>query len=505
MNVRAARSWTLCLAVALAGSAASAQVDLSGRWQDEGGNFIDIVQTGTSATVCSTAFLPPCFNGTVSTVNNIETLAFGDATLQVTLQLSGTHLDGWGVNILAIVIARVFWTRCQCNDGNANDGDGCNAHCQIEPCFSCSGDPSVCTPLADGAACEDGSPCTTGETCSASLCGGGSPVTPCTDLTGRWLIHNTLPDFNSSEDVHTDISQTGNEVFLRDATTGFLGLWGMIDPSAGTFQLRQPAIDFECGFEEVFDTLTGSAAAGGASWSGTGFLNIDNTAHMFCLSFEVVATATRCGGGTLDPGEACDDGNIENGDGCSASCQIEPSALCGSMPRSGCRHAPSSRLIVRKSAQPAMRKLIWAWTRGAAAALGDPVSGTTAYALCVYGTTASVPYLATQLHVPAGGNCAGIPCWVSTDANGVRYRDPAAAADGVVALRARTGAAGRAKVRLQARGTALPIPVPANAASLIAADPQVTAQLVNADGSCWEATYSAAQSTLDPARFSGQF
>jgi cysteine-rich repeat protein len=26
----------------------------------------------------------------------------------------------------------------------------------------------------------------------------------------------------------------------------------------------------------------------------------------------------------IDPGETCDDGNFNNGDGCSATCQVEP-------------------------------------------------------------------------------------------------------------------------------------------------------------------------------------
>jgi cysteine-rich repeat protein len=35
-----------------------------------------------------------------------------------------------------------------------------------------------------------------------------------------------------------------------------------------------------------------------------------------------------CGDGDLDPGETCDDGNTNNGDGCSAQCQIEV-PVCG--------------------------------------------------------------------------------------------------------------------------------------------------------------------------------
>ncbi len=35
-----------------------------------------------------------------------------------------------------------------------------------------------------------------------------------------------------------------------------------------------------------------------------------------------------CGNGTIDPGEACDDANLNNGDGCDATCVIEPGSVC---------------------------------------------------------------------------------------------------------------------------------------------------------------------------------
>ena len=40
------------------------------------------------------------------------------------------------------------------------------------------------------------------------------------------------------------------------------------------------------------------------------------------LTFAAIAGAV-CGNGVLDPGEQCDDGNVTNGDCCSANCQIE--------------------------------------------------------------------------------------------------------------------------------------------------------------------------------------
>ena len=37
----------------------------------------------------------------------------------------------------------------------------------------------------------------------------------------------------------------------------------------------------------------------------------------------------RCGDGVLDTGESCDDGNLDDCDGCSATCTVEPAAGCG--------------------------------------------------------------------------------------------------------------------------------------------------------------------------------
>jgi hypothetical protein len=123
---------------------------------------------------------------------------------------------------------------CGCNDGNAIDGDGCGADCQIEPCYTCAGDPSVCTPSPDGAACDDRHDCTTGESCSAGACGGGSAIASCTDLTGTLDVH-----FASiiDETFTADVVQRNGTFFLG-------GFVGAVDQTAGTVRLSQPIVDF---------------------------------------------------------------------------------------------------------------------------------------------------------------------------------------------------------------------------------------------------------------------
>ena len=40
-----------------------------------------------------------------------------------------------------------------------------------------------------------------------------------------------------------------------------------------------------------------------------------------CAAAQAVCISNSCGNGVVDPGEECDDGNIKNGDGCSADCK----------------------------------------------------------------------------------------------------------------------------------------------------------------------------------------
>ena len=47
---------------------------------------------------------------------------------------------------------------------------------------------------------------------------------------------------------------------------------------------------------------------------------------------EGLSCAAVCGNGILEPGEECDDGNTINGDGCSATCKVQPGFSCAGSP-----------------------------------------------------------------------------------------------------------------------------------------------------------------------------
>src|SRR6185369_8881402 len=98
-------------------------------------------------------------------------------------------------------------------------------------------------------------------------------------------------------------------------------------------------------------------------------------------------TSPTCGDGTVQAscGEQCDDGNTTNGDGCSSTCQTEPSGPCAAAPLSTCKAIlkPLAGKITLKKAIPGKgsNKLTWTWKNGqvtTAADFGAPLS-TTAY------------------------------------------------------------------------------------------------------------------------------
>ena len=55
------------------------------------------------------------------------------------------------------------------------------------------------------------------------------------------------------------------------------------------------------------------------SYSNAGSLACSNT----CFTFDTTGCANVCGDSNLEPGEQCDDGNLNDDDGCSATCQLE--------------------------------------------------------------------------------------------------------------------------------------------------------------------------------------
>jgi len=174
---------------------------------------------------------------------------------------------------------------------------------------------------------------------------------------------------------------------------------------------------------------------------------------------------------------------------------------CPATPAAGCRTAEKGLLEIKDHSDPAKDSLLWKWIRGAATTqteLGaDPVNGTTSYAVCVYDQSAGVPSLAVQMRVNRSGDvCAGKPCFKALGGDppggkGWKYKDRDSASEGVLRMLLKGGSAGKAKIIVKAKGSALPLPTPVGEDSYLTQDANVIAQLISSDGGvCFETTFS---------------
>jgi hypothetical protein len=143
-------------------------------------------------------------------------------------------------------------------------------------------------------------------------------------------------------------------------------------------------------------------------------------------------------------------------------------------------------------------RLTWKWLKGEAttkADFGAPLTSTD-YAFCLYDGTGG---LATSAEAPADGLCDGKPCWRESS-RGFKYRKRNLSGSGTtnkLQIILKSGEAGKAKFILKGKGGVPPIP------RLPIAMP-VTAQLVNSNGVCWEATFSSPRNTNQPDQFKGK-
>jgi len=166
-----------------------------------------------------------------------------------------------------------------CCDGLVAQGGVCVDRCAGVTCTAsdschdagtCDAATGACSnPFkADGAACSDGNACSAGDTCTAGVCS-GTPF--------------SCPSPEAPDDCHVGVCNGDGTCSVADAPDGA--------------------------------TCCGLIAAGhcGAPFNGT------------CAA-GTCSNINACGDGAVELalGESCDDGNTTNGDGCDASCHVEP-------------------------------------------------------------------------------------------------------------------------------------------------------------------------------------
>jgi fibro-slime domain-containing protein len=173
-----------------------------------------------------------------------------------------------------------------CDDGNAVGGDGCSSGCKTEPYFSCTGVPSKCTPKT-----------------AAELCG-----------------NNTIdPIFALQGGVYKVV---GHEICDPPGNKG-------CDPDClGVTVMDTPPV---CHDGVITGTETCDVPADTAACKGC----VVQPGYT-CPQANVCFANPRCGDGTVNAGEACDDNNLGNGDGCSSTCTVETGYTCVGLGPSVC-------------------------------------------------------------------------------------------------------------------------------------------------------------------------
>lgn len=207
--------------------------------------------------------------------------------------VSVNSYDGLGPYTLVVIVTGpgcgngVFEEGELCDDGNTASGDNCNAQCQFETIATISPPSGSAT----------------------------ANVAPyAADTTGyyRWIQIN-LPMANQSIEVTTGNPGGGctnldTYVALIDATT-FFGESYDDGEDGACAAIRFPEDTFAIGLP-----------------AGTYYLLVANESATDPASIEVNVTIhdPGCGNGAVEMGEQCDDGNMAGGDGCGATCTIEP-------------------------------------------------------------------------------------------------------------------------------------------------------------------------------------
>jgi cysteine-rich repeat protein len=236
----------------------------------------------------------------------------------------------------------------QCDDGNVTNGDGCSESCLPEPGFTCFGSPSSCERLVCGddavvfgEGCEDGNVrdndgCSSD--CQIELPDRGEAL-----VIDRTITTTTVPYSPPSSDCssggfgtqpfdaiwavnNTGVAQSISVSAESGAGPGvelavFVGEWRPGQEPAGC--LASSGFGFNDDVQDVSVRPGESIAIVASTFGSTGSRAVTLT-----------ISSAGCGDGRVQRalGEVCDDGGTAAGDGCSATCTLEPGFACEGEP-----------------------------------------------------------------------------------------------------------------------------------------------------------------------------
>jgi cysteine-rich repeat protein len=235
-----------------------------------------------------------------------------------------------------------------CDDGNAcTTGDSCqDGACTFEDVVICD-DGELCTTdycspvtgcqtVNNTLPCNDGDACTTVDVCGGGVCGGsGAPIcddgNPCTDdgclpQTGCVFTHNTAScdDGNACTTVDVCVAGDCSGAVAPDCDDDDVCTTDSCDPTDGCVHALNTA---PCDDDDACTTVD---TCNLGTCVGASPLSCDDGDHCTTdtcdpeLGCVFTAITPCCGNGiTEGPGETCDDGGLQSGDGCDSACQVE--------------------------------------------------------------------------------------------------------------------------------------------------------------------------------------
>jgi cysteine-rich repeat protein len=216
----------------------------------------------------------------------------------------------------------------QCDDGNVLPGDGCNGICKIEPNWTC---PSAgkCTRkiicgdglIGAGEVCDDGN--TLDNDGCNSTCTVQDPAFQC-----------TLPDNPAFGPPSVVTSASKPARIVTTATRRTATAAAAVASLRGASSVRRPArfaSPLHGAVMASFSRPIGEACDDGNQKDGDG-CSADcktKTAGCVCIPGQLcTCPVVKCGNGMLEGSEECDDGNTKPGDGCSGTCTVEKGYAC---------------------------------------------------------------------------------------------------------------------------------------------------------------------------------
>jgi hypothetical protein len=153
-----------------------------------------------------------------------------------------------------------------------------------------------------------------------------------------------------------------------------------------------------------------------------------------------------------------------------------------------CLDAGKLQFAVSDKDDDSKDKLKWAWIKGEALTVADfgDLEEETTYSLCVYDYQGGAAVYSTQLDVGPG-----VP-FAKAGKKGWKYKDKLGVADGLSKIKMASGAAGKSKIIMLAKGVNVPLAASFSAEAMFAADTQLGVGLINSDGQCWRTVFTAA-------------